>query len=75
MGGTPVIELYENEKNDEMFWMILGEEEYANADYWKWRRNSSIIDPRIWRVNAHTNEDAVCAYLLPLQLTADVASF
>ena len=66
MGGTPVIELYENERNDEMFWMILGEEEYANADYWKWRKNSSIIDARIWRVNAHTNKDAVCAYLPPL---------
>ena len=65
MGDDPAIELYENEKNnDEMFWMILGDEDYANADYWKWRNNSPLIDARIWRVNAHTDENVVCAYSL-----------
>jgi len=72
VGGTPAIELYENEKNnDEMFWMILGDEEYANADYWKWRSNSPLIDARIWRVNAHTNEDT----LLPVDTFLEENSF
>jgi hypothetical protein len=64
VGGTPAIELYESGKNnDEMFWMILGDDEYANADYWKWRSNASSIDPRIWRVKARTDKDVVCCTL------------
>jgi hypothetical protein len=57
---TPAIELSESEKNGEnMFWMILGDEDYANADYWKWRSTSSITDPRIWRVNVSSDNDVV----------------
>ncbi|KAG6873429.1 hypothetical protein C0995_015854 [Termitomyces sp. Mi166 len=60
--ASPPTELTEDtSKNDEMFWMILGEDEYANADYWKWRRNSSHIDPRIWRVRADLDKDCVTA--------------
>ncbi|KAG5648543.1 hypothetical protein DXG03_003154 [Asterophora parasitica] len=58
--SMPPIELTEDESaNDEMFWMILGNEDYANADYWKWRRSSSIADPRIWRVRADLGKDSV----------------
>jgi hypothetical protein len=46
--------------DDEKFWMMLGEPEYANADYWKWRVDVSSPDPRIWRVDADTKE-VVCA--------------
>ncbi|KAF9469993.1 hypothetical protein BDZ94DRAFT_1303627 [Collybia nuda] len=50
---SPTIELSEDEiDDDEMFWLILGNREYANADYWKWRKSSLVIDPHIWRVNA-----------------------
>jgi hypothetical protein len=63
VSDTPPIELHESGKKDEMFWMILGDEEYANADYWKWRNTSSLIDPRIWRVNALTDKDVVCCIL------------
>lgn len=58
--ASPPIELTEDSsKDDEMFWMILGEGEYADADFWKWRRNSSHIDPRIWRVRADLDKDCV----------------
>jgi len=58
--GSTVVELAEGESDDnEMFWMMLGEDEYAKADYWKWRRTSSDVAPRLWRVNADKGEDAV----------------
>ncbi|KAI0305774.1 hypothetical protein B0F90DRAFT_1948159 [Multifurca ochricompacta] len=51
--GSPPVELVEGVSDDnEMFWMMLGDADYANADYWKWRPNSEGIVPRIWRVNA-----------------------
>lgn len=53
MKGSSVIELSEGEDDsDEMFWMILGDEEYAKADYWKWRRTASVQDPQAWRIDA-----------------------
>jgi hypothetical protein len=64
VGGNSAVELYEGRKeNDEMFWMILGDEEFANADHWKWRHTSPLIDPRIWRVNASSDNDAVRSLL------------
>ncbi|KII92264.1 hypothetical protein PLICRDRAFT_50680 [Plicaturopsis crispa FD-325 SS-3] len=46
-------ELSEGESDDdEMFWMMLGDEDYAKADYWQWRRDATPVDPRVWRVNA-----------------------
>nr|GAT56816.1 predicted protein [Mycena chlorophos] len=42
----------ENDDDDEMFWMALGEEaEYASADYWRWRPQVGF-SPRIWSVDA-----------------------
>lgn len=56
-----VTELVENENDDdEMFWMILGDEGFGRADHWRWRRDASGIEPRIWRVNARLGERAVC---------------
>ncbi|KAK0195469.1 hypothetical protein F5146DRAFT_1100956 [Armillaria mellea] len=47
--GSNVVELSHSEgDNDDMFWMILGEDDYAQADYWKWRSSASYIEPRIW---------------------------
>ncbi|CAA7259079.1 unnamed protein product [Cyclocybe aegerita] len=49
--GFP-IELVEGENDaDEMFWMIMGETEFAAADYWRWRKMSFYIDPFVWRVD------------------------
>lgn len=59
-GSAPPIELFENGgDDDEMFWMILGDEEFANADYWKWRPSSSVTNPRIWRINSNLGKDCV----------------
>ncbi|KAJ6625514.1 hypothetical protein B0H10DRAFT_613833 [Mycena sp. CBHHK59/15] len=52
-----VVVLTEGENDDdEMFWMVLGEEaEYAKADYWKWRPSIGI-SPRIWSVDANRKD-------------------
>ncbi|KAL0956471.1 hypothetical protein HGRIS_002617 [Hohenbuehelia grisea] len=53
-------ELIEGETDDdEMFWMILGTDEYANADHWRWRRSANVRDPKIWRVDAQQGENPV----------------
>lgn len=55
-GGSPAIQLHEGEDDaDDLFWMALGDDEYARADYWQWRRQISEADPRIWRVDAKAN--------------------
>lgn len=35
---------------DEMFWMMLDEGDYANADFWKFRGHGPIIPPRLWAI-------------------------
>ena len=55
IGSSPVelVELVEEESDDnEMFWMMLGDADYARADYWKWRPDFAKALPRIWRVDA-----------------------
>ncbi|KAI6135697.1 hypothetical protein EV401DRAFT_2203316 [Pisolithus croceorrhizus] len=52
-GVTTVVELTEgeNDGNDDLFWMIMGDSEsYAKADYWKWRQGSIPSEPRCWLV-------------------------
>jgi len=45
----------EEGEEDEMFWMFLGEDDYANADHWKWRKTSALSGSenhaRIWRID------------------------
>ncbi|KAI0685205.1 hypothetical protein BC835DRAFT_1385556 [Cytidiella melzeri] len=48
-----IVELVEGESDeDEMFWLILGEGDYARADHWRWKPSVSSFNPRVWRVNA-----------------------
>ncbi|KAI6046009.1 hypothetical protein EDC04DRAFT_3015336 [Pisolithus marmoratus] len=57
---TTIVELTEgeNDGDDDMFWMIMGDSEsYAKADYWRWRRSSTPSDPRCWLVKL-SNVDA-----------------
>ncbi|KAI9066572.1 hypothetical protein FKP32DRAFT_355404 [Trametes sanguinea] len=55
-----VVELTEEESQaDEMFWMILGEGDYAKADYWQWRPQASTAEPRIWIVDAKQKGDVM----------------
>ena len=55
--GKNVIEVEEGQE-DEMFWMFLGEGDYAKADYWRWRSDAPFVDPRIWAIDA-TQSDPV----------------
>lgn len=52
--GSRPVELVEQVSDDnEMFWMMLGDADYARADYWKWRPDlAATALPRIWRVDA-----------------------
>lgn len=58
--GTSVIELVEgeNDADDEMFWMVVGDpDSYAKADYWRWRSSIAPSEPRCWIVDVG-NSDA-----------------
>ncbi|KAF9066151.1 hypothetical protein BDP27DRAFT_1331038 [Rhodocollybia butyracea] len=50
-----VVELEESQsRDDEMFWMILGEDTFANANYWQWRSSAADITPRVWEISEQT---------------------
>ena len=52
-GGTEdaITRLSEGEDDqDEMFWAMLGDEAWASADYWQWRKGAANVDPRAWLV-------------------------
>jgi hypothetical protein len=69
------VELIEQESDDdEMFWMMLGNADYAKAEYWKWRPDLATALPRIWRVDA-SSAPHVRNYLenILLRLTIDAA--
>lgn len=42
-----------------MFWMILGDDSYAKAQYWKWKPEANSANPRVWKVE-HGAKDNVC---------------
>lgn len=55
-GSSQAIQLHEGDDDaDDLFWMALGDSEYARADYWQWRRQTAEVDPRIWRIDAGAN--------------------
>ncbi|GAW05454.1 gelsolin repeat [Lentinula edodes] len=53
--GENIVELQEGQDDgDEMFWMILGEKAFANANYWQWRPSAADINPRVLEVSEQT---------------------
>lgn len=55
-----MVELVEGETDDdEMFWMMLGNDDYAKADYWKWRRTAANFHPGAWQIDAVKGKNAV----------------
>ncbi|KAK2463183.1 hypothetical protein APHAL10511_004838 [Amanita phalloides] len=63
--GQRPTELSEGESDgDHTFWMMLGGQDYAKADYWKWRKEAITIDPIIWRVQAKADPAVTQLYLL-----------
>ncbi|KAK0485856.1 hypothetical protein IW261DRAFT_1329900 [Armillaria novae-zelandiae] len=74
--GSNAVELSNSEADDDdMFWMILGEDDYAQADYWKWRSSAAHIEPRIWHVNTACREDAVSRIFSFTQQSPTVSVF
>jgi hypothetical protein len=48
-----IAELFEGvDDDDEMFWMILGSDDYAKADHWRWRSNTTASEPKLWRYDS-----------------------
>ncbi|KAG8833648.1 hypothetical protein FRC17_010313 [Serendipita sp. 399] len=37
---------------DETFWMMLDDEVYANADYWRFKPQMQVTAPRLWRISS-----------------------
>ena len=62
--GEKKMQEMEEGEEDEMFWLFLGEDDYAKADYWKWKKDSNSVsafgDPRIWRVDVSERGSEVC---------------
>ena len=55
-----MVELKEGETDkDEMFWTMLGDNDYAKADYWQWRRTAMNVNPRAWHIDATKGKNAV----------------
>ena len=55
-----IVELSEGENDDDdMFWMILGDDDSGRAEHWRWRRSASAGDPKVWRVDAARGPDSV----------------
>ena len=56
--SSNVIELTEEEDDaDEMFWMMLGEREYAQAEHWKWKPSTPGAIARIWALQRSSSQD------------------
>jgi len=43
---------FEEGTEDEMFWLILGEDDYANADHWKFRKQLDRLGARLYTIDA-----------------------
>lgn len=69
------VELVEQDSDDnEMFWMMLGNDGYARADYWRWRPDLATDLPRIWRVDSSSVPYVrKCLDSLSLGLTIEAA--
>lgn len=58
--ANDVTEMYQGKDDDDgTFWMYLGDDDYAQADYWKWRPSSSRLEPQVWRVDFHGKHQIV----------------
>ncbi len=54
-----VVEVREGDE-DEMFWMLLGNDGYASADHWKWRRDAgNDVELRVWKVDCDAQNPPV----------------
>lgn len=62
-GFVPPTELHEGENdNDEMFWLILGDDGSAKADYWRWRKDLTNEEPSICKIDLGSGSPFVCQF-------------
>jgi hypothetical protein len=70
------VELIEQESDDnDMFWMILGNADYAKAEYWKWRPDLATTLPRIWRVDASSAPHLTTVSAFSTQSNVDLSVY
>lgn len=70
------VELVEQESDDnEMFWMMLGNDDYARADYWKWRPDLETALPQIWRVDSSSAPYLTTVQTFTTQSNVDLSVF
>lgn len=53
-----LIELEEGKEND-LFIMLLGDDDYASANYWRWKAEDPQYDLRIWEIQSHKERSEV----------------
>jgi len=70
---TTVIE-FEEGKEDEMFWMVLGDDGYANADHWKFKGQLDRLGARIHLIDSSKTKSPVSQAPVYFVLLADKAS-
>ncbi|KAL0575053.1 hypothetical protein V5O48_006898 [Marasmius crinis-equi] len=46
---------------EEMFWMVFGDDPFACADYWRWKRESTDTETHIWRIDTSDSKAPVTA--------------
>ncbi|CAE7094479.1 unnamed protein product [Rhizoctonia solani] len=64
-GPEKEIEEFEEGKEDPMFFMLLGDHAWANADYWKYRAPLSKVAnrPRMFLINARNKKQPVSCHI------------
>jgi len=73
LSPNPVTLFEGGDDTDEVFWMMLGDEEFARADYWRWRHSWSDYDPRIWKVDTNNAPNPVRNFCHMSSLDVQVA--
>ena len=43
---------FDEGNEEEMFWMMLGEEPYANSNCWSFKLDSDTVQPKLYRIDA-----------------------
>ncbi|KAG8784351.1 hypothetical protein FRC12_018776 [Ceratobasidium sp. 428] len=73
-GPEKEVEEFDEGKEDPMFFMLLGEDPWANADYWKYRAplGKAAVRPRMFCIDAKDKKQPVSCHIpSPSKLTPD----
>ncbi|KAG9123207.1 hypothetical protein FRC07_000108 [Ceratobasidium sp. 392] len=73
-GPEKEVEEFDEGKEDPMFFMLLGEDPWANADYWKYRAplGKAAVRPRMFCIDARDKKQPVSCHIpSPSKLTSE----